>query len=79
MSIPLSSIRSIDESQDKRVGAATVLVSPFLRKKVREFTVTYSDEEGATRITFFRTKKKRATALRTDLVDFSGVTVNQIE
>ena len=79
MGISVSEIRSIDESQDKCVGAATVLVSPFPGKKVREFTITYSDEERNTRIASFRMKKKRSTALRTDLVTFSGVVVNQIE
>lgn len=78
VSIPMDSIREIHAGQDSRIGAATILVSPFFRKKVLEFTVTYLDEAGGKSIATFRTKKKRATSLQMDLVNFSGVGINQI-
>lgn len=77
LSISSQSVTAIDEAQDRRVSAATILVSGFLKKKVREFTLTYKTEGEEVRIASFSIKKKRATALRTDLVTATGVQVNQ--
>ena len=79
MSIPMSEIRAIEEILDTRVSAATFLVSSFARKKVHEFTVTYSDSEGRDNIASFRIKTKRAASLRADLFDFSGIQIDTID
>jgi len=72
LSIPTSQITSIDEESDRRLSAATILVSPFFKKKVREFTIGYRNDDGRAGIASFRVKKRRATALRTALVEVTN-------
>ena len=77
-SIPTSSILSVDEGQDHFVNREHSLSGSYWWRKVHEFNVIYSDEEGRKRLTSFRIKKKRATALRTDLINLSGVAVDRV-
>lgn len=72
-------LTEIIESEDSKIGAITVMVSVFLKKKVSEFTLTYTDSEGKPDQMAFNVKRKHANSVRTELLRKTEVDVQRVD
>ncbi|MEO0971718.1 MAG: hypothetical protein AAFX85_01390 [Pseudomonadota bacterium] len=77
--IPLEAVSRVTEGTDRRIGAATIMVSFFITKKISEFTVEYEDPDEGPSLAAFNLKKKKATPIRRELLTKGNISVTPVD